>query len=850
MELKEAFNIIFDENKKNEAINYIKKNKEESTKNLIKILKNELNKIENSQNLNIIKINKILKLLGMLEAKETFLLFQKIIEYNIPGIELDQQIFKIIPDENSLELLKDYAMNQNRYENGRILSYLLVCIFYQTKNQREDIIKFLKNLISTFKIEEFNTVNNLTLLFNIIECTLYCEFNILFKDLENILIKSIILSKDGKNDSWFENYFKYLYQINPLIKCKITEIKKYIFTLKKCIDDKIFKFDNFKDIGKYFFEKILEDTKTESNIAKIAIKLLRQKEFNERLQPTKDEEYYEEICFYLSMRKIPKEVYEQANKLYNEIFKNKYFILKENIEKIIKYTKEERKELDNKRKEIIKDSKKNSLRSESILKNIEDEKKKLVYNYFYEKELNAVYKEISQKEYSGLLPYYLKKIKEFLNKFCTNIDNFELVDKKIKEISVQFSFSDYKVEDYFLRYSNGLEGISLLIGDTPTTTLYKLFYKIKFIPFFKKIREKYYKFNEDSTVQKIQMEIENHPLYHETLIKKIDDNIEDYHLILESYLDEIVSSIEEVLSKSVCLKKRRQIIEYCLDLAKLKNNELLINLLPVQIEGLFIDLLESSEIYEYINDIGLYRTILNLELVKKIDFGIQKDINIYLETEAYFKYYFNSVIRNTIAHGNYKLLIENRINILNENYNYKESNNNVIERIFVLELLLDLNYLINSIYEINEIDTVVKYIECYSDKAFNFSKIENKKLFYDLLFEDLIGIRERLKLNEYKPKLFVIYEPLQIIYWIFNPYYEKYLDKNIVKFLRTTICSLDFWEYVNKKINEEIEWNKKLKKEMLKKIIKKMFYLAKNYQEVADKENIIKLLGEISKNLD
>jgi len=119
-----------------------------------------------------------------------------------------------------------------------------------------------------------------------------------------------------------------------------------------------------------------------------------------------------------------------------------------------------------------------------------------------------------------------------------------------------------------------------------------------------------------------------------------------------------------------------------------------------------------------------------------------------------------------------------------------------------------------------------------------------------LLFEDLIGIRERLKLNEYKPKLFVIYEPIQIMYWIFNPYYEKYLDKKIVKFLRTTICSLDFWEYVIKKINEEIEWNKKLKKEMLKKIIKKIFYLVKNYQEVTDKENIIELLGKINKKLD
>ena len=67
-------------------------------------------------------------------------------------------------------------------------------------------------------------------------------------------------------------------------------------------------------------------------------------------------------------------------------------------------------------------------------------------------------------------------------------------------------------------------------------------------------------------------------------------------------------------------------------------------------------------------------------------------------------------------------------------------------------MLLDLNYLINSIYEINEIDTVVKYIEFYSNKNFNHSKIEEKSSFYELLFEDLNGTRERLKINEYKPK--------------------------------------------------------------------------------------------------
>lgn len=78
----------------------------------------------------------------------------------------------------------------------------------------------------------------------------------------------------------------------------------------------------------------------------------------------------------------------------------------------------------------------------------------------------------------------------------------------------------------------------------------------------------------------------------------------------------------------------------------------------------------------------------------KIDFALGKDVNLSFDAVAYFKYYFNNIVRNTVAHGNYKLLIQGR-DVHKENLIAVADD--VIKRIITLELLYDLHYLVYTI---------------------------------------------------------------------------------------------------------------------------------------------------------
>lgn len=53
------------------------------------------------------------------------------------------------------------------------------------------------------------------------------------------------------------------------------------------------------------------------------------------------------------------------------------------------------------------------------------------------------------------------------------------------------------------------------------------------------------------------------------------------------------------------------------------------------------------------------------------------------------------------------------------------------------------------------------------------------------------------------------YRPIQVVYWLVNPYYEKIYeqveDKIDLLELRAEFLSKDFWEYVLKRLNDIIQ---------------------------------------------
>lgn len=92
-----------------------------------------------------------------------------------------------------------------------------------------------------------------------------------------------------------------------------------------------------------------------------------------------------------------------------------------------------------------------------------------------------------------------------------------------------------------------------------------------------------------------------------------------------------------------------------------------------------------------------------------------------------------------------------------------------------------------------------RFLHGYVDYYNRFAEI-NKDLCYEALFNDLIGTK--LILDDDRCEK---YRPIQIVYWIVNPYYEKLYesvgDKNDLLRLRSKLLSNEFWEYVLKKLD-------------------------------------------------
>jgi len=238
---------------------------------------------------------------------------------------------------------------------------------------------------------------------------------------------------------------------------------------------------------------------------------------------------------------------------------------------------------------------------------------------------------------------------------------------------------------------------------------------------------------------------------------------------------------------------------------------------------MFNDLLRTM-VFDLLTDIDLHP---NAVLRDKIEILRGKNTNKFFEVEAYFKYYFNGIVRNTIAHGKSAILLDS-------NGSYKK---------LALELIFGLNYFADTIFSINELDAMNEYIYKTS-LSFNECKIEyNVNDFYECLFSDLNGTRSCFWESDYKSGLFKTYSPKQILWWMFNPFYEsfcKYSDE--LNTLRDLLKSSGFWNYVLEKLNEQFT-SPRFNKDKFESVVKKMFSIPCGNSET------IEILKKINKRL-
>ena len=175
----------------------------------------------------------------------------------------------------------------------------------------------------------------------------------------------------------------------------------------------------------------------------------------------------------------------------------------------------------------------------------------------------------------------------------------------------------------------------------------------------------------------------------------------------------------------------------------------------------------------------------NAVLKDKIKLLEDHNCNIYPEAIEYFKFYFNNLIRNKIAHGK-----------------YSSTSTSLDSSIFAHELLMDLCTLVHMIIRRSETEKMYRFIHGYKSYYEKFSTGDKNPVF-EPLFNDMTGNKTIHTYDTLEN-----YRPIQVTYWLINPYYEKIYgqvdDTAELLALRNDFLSKEFWEFVLERLNNII----------------------------------------------
>lgn len=807
---------------KTELIECLRNNKSEASKLLLSELGTIVESVTNENKLPAKNIDLILHLIAEFQIKEAFqhldiLLSKGMVSYFTLEVFMHAVCNSVT--EKDLLALKKYVHCISYPSDTRIVSYFAISTMLCKENSnnalrlREELNVFLSKTLDIYP--SLDRFENHTLLCNLFEDCYNSHSHKITSEMKELLIRLIIKDEKGYNSSCFKDYFKWLYKLEPTLSWTVQEIIRFVHQYNKQMDNDVFHFSNFQDVGKHIFDKtvsIIESANTD--IVKLAVKQMHRYPFNDRPEPTNDENYYSEICVNAGILQLPRTILDQAKNQYISIFSTDITKVSTMIKQRKKGLEEIQLEYKKRREEVIAE---NKHQGKEIEFNIKSNMDKL-------DEIGIKLKRCGTE--IELLKFYEKQLKIVKTSFCENNtdEDIDLVLKKLAFRFMKYQEDDkkgIKIGEYFDQYKRIIEQIAYL-ADTDSTISSNdlIFDKITFIPFVKKIRENVW--YSQGGLETYKEQLSGHPLNPENL-KKTRADTSKYIDLLKQHSEEAVNNIREVFSKSVALAPRKEIVEKCIELFLNKEYEIFVNAIPIQIEGMFNDLLRAM-VFDLLTDIDFHP---NAVLKDKIKILKGKNTNKFFEVEAYFKYYFNGIVRNTIAHGNFALLSDS-------NGSYQK---------LALELIFGLNYFADTIFSINELDAMNEYIY-RTTLDFNECKQEGDvKIFYECLFYDLNGTRSCFWKSNYKSGLFKAYSSKQILWWIFNPFYEsfcKYSDK--LNTLRDLLKSPDFWNYVLNKLNEQFT-SLQFNKDEFEGVVKGMLKLS------GVNSKTIEILKEINKSL-
>lgn len=533
--------------------------------------------------------------------------------------------------------------------------------------------------------------------------------------------------------------------------------------IRNLCDPEIFSKSSFVELGKFYYMTLINTVEGATvNLINTVVSTLEKDSLHEE-----QNEYYENLCQILEFKLLPKEAYDIVRGKFDELF-------------IVKYNSVVQKyncEMNSLRSKLSQtksasDAIKKKEASFSIVRDITEDEEQL---YYLSAKCNSLR---TRKE---MLEHAFHYVKSVMGSFC-NLQDTSEIEYTLRKTALSISKEENEVirNTFFDIYKTSLE-----IFEDDIEREHMIFFKVKIYPAIAKANKKYhevfYKQCEEDVIE----------LYKDYLsaIPKIDDlylwkttNTARYSESLSSLIAdyELLEDLKELINESVCLRRRKEIL--LKSILQYENNEYEIfnNLISILIEGMFADYLRDTTTFARFTRMTIYEDAV---LKDKIRYLEETQSDVYPEATEYFMFYFNNLIRNRIAHGRYY----SSLSTLND-------------EIFAKELVLDLCLLVHMIVRTSETERMYRFVHGY--QTYYQKLIKNAEYpSYGALFNDMIGQKI---VSEYDGMR--RYRPMQVAYWLVNPYYEKIYgqveDKSDLLSLRDEFLSKEFWEYVYERLSE------------------------------------------------
>lgn len=530
------------------------------------------------------------------------------------------------------------------------------------------------------------------------------------------------------------------------------------------IDSQIFTKTAFSELGELYYTHILNNVENaDMTLLNAVIRRIKPRDIECNTQ----EDYYVALCKILHFSTLPYMELVDVEREYNEIFVQKFDIVMRKYQAEINRIDAELTQT----KQSI-DTIKRAKPSYSFMRDISTEEQNL-----YELSLKCN----SLRTRKEMLIFVKDYVSSKLSEFC-NLQDVQCVENAKKNEALKLSKQDsYGADISFSSYRDYVD-----IAEDDIDRPYALFYKVKMYVILENARKKYqyscYTKSDDEALEDYKDYVQQIPQIDDLHSYK-NTNPASYNAALEKLIlnYKLLDDLKDKLVSSVCLRERKSVLLKAVELYEQGEYETFNNILPIQIEGMFADYLQDTTIFLRFSKMELY---LNAVLKEKIQHLQEVKSDIYPEAVEYFMYYFNNMIRNKIAHGRYK----------------GNQNEKIQDEIFANELILDMGMLVHMLSRKSETEKMYRFVHGYKKHYEQVIRSSEEHQCFGALFNDMIGEKTIADYDTIER-----YRPIQVAYWLVNPYYEKIYgqvdDKKDLLDLRNEFLSKEFWDYVLQRLN-------------------------------------------------